>query len=563
MSGTAARQVAGSGGGSALAPLRHRIFAVLWTATVLGNIGTWMRDVGSGWLMTSLAPSPLMVALVQAAGTLPVFVFALPAGALADLLDRRWLLIAVQAFLCVVALSLAILTALGLMTPWLLLVLVLLGGVGAALAAPAWQSSVPEMVPRADLRAAVALNSMGVNVSRAIGPALGGLIIATLGVAATYFSDALSYLIVIAALLWWRRTAPTPEGPPETLPGAMQAGLRYALHAPPLRRVLLRSVIFFAFGAAHWALLPLLARQTLGGGPGLYGVMLAGIGAGAVGGALALPWLRQRLGGPEGLMLVGALGSALAQAGLALLASGTAAIVFCVLAGVAWIAVLTTLNATAQAVLPNWVRGRGLALYLTVFSGAMTLGSVLWGQAAGWLGIPGALLAAAVLGAAAALLARALPLPAGEEVLDPSRHWPDPQATVAVEPERGPVAVQIGYRVAPERQAEFRAAIAPLGKIRRRDGAIAWGVFADAEDPSRVVEWFVVASWAEHLRQHGRVTVADREVQERVNALQDAGAPAPSVTHLIGLETPRGSALQTPRQGRAQASDEPPAPASA
>lgn len=547
MSGAAAGSTATSraGGGGALAPLRHRVFAVLWVATVLGNIGTWMRDVGSGWLMTSLAPSPVMVALVQAAGTLPAFVLALPAGALADLLDRRWLLIGVQAFLGTVSFALVVLTAFGFMTPWLLLALVLAGGVGAALAAPAWQSSVPEMVPRSDLRAAVALNSMGVNVSRAIGPALGGLIVATLGVAATYLADALSYLLVIGALLWWRRTVPTPEGPRETLPGAMQAGLRYALHAPALGRVLLRAVVFFAFGAAHWALLPLLARQTLGGGPGLYGFMLGGIGVGAVGGALALPWLRKRLGGPEGLMLAGALGSAAAQAGLALVTSGVAAVALCLLAGVAWISVLTTLNATAQAVLPNWVRGRGLALYLTVFSGAMALGSMAWGQVATWLDIPGALLVAAVGGVAAALLGRALPLPSGEEVLDPSRHWPDPQATVPVEPERGPVAVQVEYRVSPERQKAFRAAIAPLGGIRRRDGATAWGVFTDAEDPTRVVEWFVLASWAEHLRQHGRITVADRAVQEAVNALHEGSAP-PRVTHLIGLRREEAGSSDAP-----------------
>jgi MFS family permease len=533
LSGPAAAKALGNGG-DALAPLRHRVFAVLWVATILGNIGTWISGVGSGWQMTALSPSPAMVALVQAATTLPGFVLALPAGALADLLDRRWLLIGMQALLGLAALIMAVLTALGLMTSWALLALVLVGGVGTALATPAWQSSVPEMVPRADLRAAVALNSLGVNISRAIGPALGGLMVATLGIAATYLTNALSYLVVIGALLWWRRTAPAPEGPRETLPGAMRAGLRYALHSPPLRRVLLRAALFFAFGAAHWALLPLLARDTLGGGPGLYGFMLAGIGAGAVGGALALPWLRAHLGGPEGLMLLGALGSAAAQAGLALVASEAAAVAFCVLAGVAWIAALTTLNATAQAVLPNWVRGRGLALYLTVFSGGMTFGSIGWGQVAEWHGIPGALLVAAAGGAAAALFGRRLALPSGEEVLDPSRHWPDPQATVPVEPEQGPVAVQVEYRVPPERQLVFRAAIAPLGEIRRRDGAIGWGVFADAEDPLRVVEWFVLASWAEHLRQHGRVTVADRAAQEAVNALHEGPEP-PRVTHLIGL----------------------------
>lgn len=519
---------------SAFAPLRHKVFAVLWTATVLGNIGTWMRDVGSGWLMTSLAPSPVMVALVQAASTLPVFILALPAGALADLMDRRRLLIGVQAFLGVVALTLAITTALGMMTPWLLLVLVLAGGAGAALGAPAWQSSVPEMVPRADLRPAIALNSLGVNVSRAIGPALGGVIVATLGVAATYLADAISYVIVIAALLWWRRSAPVVEGPRESLPGAMQAGLRYALHAPALRRVLLRAAVFFACGAAHWALLPLLARQTLAGGPGLYGFMLAAIGAGAVLGAVLMPWLRTRLGGAEGLMRFGALGSAVAQAGLALATTGILAVLLCLLAGIAWITVLTTLNATVQAVLPNWVRGRGLALYLTVFSGAMALGSLGWGQLASWLGIPGALLVAAAGGAAAVLLARILPLPSGEDELDPSHHWPDPHAVVAEPAERRPVAVQVAYRVAPERHAAFHAAIRPLGQIRRRDGALAWSVYVDAADPERIIEWFVLASWAEHLRQHGRVTVADRAVQQAVAALHEGDAP-PQVTHLLGL----------------------------
>jgi len=518
--------------GNALAPLRHRVFAVLWTATVLGNVGTWIRDVGSGWLMTSLAPSPLMVALVQAAGTLPVFVLALPAGALADLFDRRRLLLGAQAFLGVVALTLALVTSLGAMTPALLVLLVLAGGVGTALAAPAWQSSVPEMVPKADLRAAVALNSMGVNVSRAIGPAVGGLLVATLGVTATYLADAFSYVIVIGALLWWQRHVPEPEGPRESLPGAMRAGLRFALHAPGLQRVLVRAVMFFSLGAAHWALLPLLARQVFGGGPGLYGVMLAGIGAGAVGGALILPWLRRRFGGPEGLMLAGALANALAQAGLALAGSDLVAIALCVLAGVAWIAVLTTLNATAQAVLPNWVRGRGLAVYLTVFSGAMALGSLAWGQIAAWSGIPGALLIAAAGCAATALLSRALPLPLGEEVLDPSHHWPDPQGMAALDADDGQVMVQVEYRVSPDRHAAFLTAARVLGKIRKRDGATAWGIFVDTADPARVVEWFLVASWAEHLRQHGRVTMADRALQEAVNAHNEGGIP-PRVSHFL------------------------------
>lgn len=526
--------MSGETAGSALAPLRHRVFAVLWTATVIGNIGTWMRDVGSGWLMTSLSPSPVMVALVQAAGTLPVFMLALPAGALADLLDRRRVLIVAQIALGVVSLCLALFAGLGVMTPGLLLLLVLAGGVGAALAAPAWQSSVPEMVPRSDLRAAVALSALGVNISRAIGPALGGLIVAALGVTAVYLVDALSYVLVIGALLWWQRTAPEGEGPRETLPGAMRAGLRYALHADGLQRVLVRSAIFFAVGAAHWALLPLLARGVLGGGPGLYGVMLAGIGAGAVAGALILPRLRERLGGPEGLMLAGVLATSVAQGGLALSSSAPIAVGLCMLAGLAWIAVLTTLNATAQAVLPNWVRGRGLALYLTVFSGAMMVGSLAWGQVAAWVGIPAALALAAGGCAIAALAARLLPLPAGEALLDPSRHWPDPQVAMEVEPDRAAVMVQVEFTVAPDHHADFRKAIAPLGRIRRRDGAIAWGVAADVANPSRILEWFIVVSWAEHLRQHGRFTMADRAVEEAVRAWHE-GEGAPIVRHWVAL----------------------------
>lgn len=516
----------------AFAPLRHRVFTVIWIASLLGNIGTWMRDVASGWLMTSLSPSPLMVALVQAAGILPSMLLALPAGALADLVDRRRLLLGVQVALAAVSLSLAALSAAGMMTPSLLLALVLAGGAGAALGAPAWQTSVPELVPRDQLRAAVALNSMGFNVSRAIGPALGGLVLTLAGTAATYLADALSYLFVIAALLWWRPPARHRDAPPETLPGAMRAGLRYAWHAPALRRVLMRACVFFVFGAAHWALLPLLARQALGGGAELYGLMLAAIGAGAVAGAVALPWMRLRIGSAERLVMASTATLALSQAGLALAPAESVAILCCLLSGVAWIAVLSTLNATAQAVLPDWVRGRGLALYLTIVSGAMAAGSLGWGQTAAFFGVPSALLLAAAGGLLAALLARRAPLPAGDEVLDPSRHWAEPEPVLG--PAQGPVLVLVEYTVAPGRQDAFRAAITPLGRMRRRDGAIAWGVGLDPSAPARVVEWFVMTSWDDHLRQHAHVTQHDRTVQEGVNALHEAST-LPAVTHLVGI----------------------------
>ena len=306
-------------------PFRYSAFTVLWTATVVSNIGTWMHEVGAGWLMTSLAPSPFMVALVQGATTLPIFLLALPAGALADIVDRRKVLLAVTLFLTVVAAALGGLVWLGLVTPWVLLVFTFLMGAGAAFAAPAWQAIVPTLVPRADLQPAVALNSVGINISRAIGPALGGLIIATLGIAVPFLLNAVSSLGVIAALLWWKPpAAPARRLPAERFASAIRTGLRYARASGPLRATLGRAVAFFLFASAYWALLPLIARGLLGGGPELYGILLGCVGAGAVGGALFLPKLKALLG-PDRLVAAGTLGMALVLIVLATIANDYAA----------------------------------------------------------------------------------------------------------------------------------------------------------------------------------------------------------------------------------------------
>jgi MFS family permease len=515
---------------SAWAPLRSRVFAVLWGATLVGNIGVWMRDVGAGWLMTELAPSPLMVALVQASGTLPVFLFSLPAGALSDLLDRRKLLILTQSALLLLSLAMATLTALGVMTPALLLGSMLLAGTGAAISGPVWQSVVPELVVKAQLKDAVALNSLGVNIARAIGPALGGALIVGIGVAAAFAADALTYVAVLAALLWWRREPVRRTLPPEHLLPAILAAGRYARGSAPLRRTLLRAFLFFGFGSAPWALLPLLVREDLGGSAGFYGFMLAGIGAGAVAGALLLPKLRRRFGS-DGLVLAATLLLSAVSAGLAATHAKAMALALMPLLGLAWIAVLTTLNVTAQSILPNWVRGRGLALYLTVFFGSMTAGSIVWGQVAQLTSTQASLAIAAACGAGAALLARFLPLPKGDEDLTPSMHWPEPVAAPAAG-DAGPVMVMIEYRVPARNVDAFHAAVEALGVTRRRDGAFAWGVYRDTEAPSRFVEYFLVESWTEHMRQHERVSHADRALQEAVRALHDDPAP-PRVSHLL------------------------------
>lgn len=525
---------------SGFAPLRQKVFAVLWAATIIGNIGSFMRDVASAWLVTDLSGAPAAVALVQAAATLPVFLLAIPAGVLSDILDRRRFLIAIQILLGCVSLSLMALASLGQLSVPALVGLTFLGGVGAALMAPTWQAIVPELVEKAELKSAVALNSLGINISRAIGPALGGLILAAFGAGFTYGADVLSYVIVIGALVWWRRPQGADDAPSERFAGAFRAGLRYARASRELHVVLLRAVIFFACASAVWALLPLVARNLLGGGAGFYGVLLGAVGAGAIGGAVMLPRLRARLDA-DGLLLLSAVATAAVTATLTLAPPQWLAVLVLLLLGAAWIVALTTLNGVAQAILPNWVRGRALAVYLTVFNGAMTAGSLGWGAVAETAGIRGTLL----IGAAALLVAgfvmHRIKLPAGEADLAPSNHWPEPLTAGEIEHDRGPVLILIEYRVPEADREAFLRAIHALSVERRRDGAYGWGVTEDTADPGKLVEWFMVSSWAEHLRQHARVSKADADLQAEVRRFH-AGETGPVVRHFLHVEAPRAQA---------------------
>jgi MFS family permease len=503
---------------------------------VLSNIGTWMRDTASAWAMAEMAPSPLLVSLVQAATTLPVFLLALPAGALADILDKKRLMIAVQGLLAVVSITLAALVFFDALTPLRLLILTFLGGVGAAITGPVWQSVVPQLVDKPQLRAAVAMNSLGVNLSRAIGPAFGGFLIAAAGLEAAYALDVATYAVVLAALFWWRPREGAPAHA-ERLGQAMQAGLRYTMWSPPLRRVLIRAFLFFVPGSAFWALLPLVSREQLKGGPETYGLLLAAIGGGAVFGALLLPRARGLLGN-HGTVIAGSLLLAACTAVLALAPSFSAALGAMFATGIAWIAVLTSLNATTQAVLPNWVRGRGLAVYLTVFFGAMTAGSVLWGQIGALTDVPTALLLAAATGVVFTVIGMSAKLPEADVDLAPSMHWPAPIVADGMATDTGPIMVTIDYEVAPAKHATMKAALEALAPTRRRDGAIAWGIQVDLENPTRVREWFMVASWEEHLRQHERFPAADRPLQNTVNALHEGEAP-PIVRHWAELNAAR------------------------
>jgi MFS family permease len=520
--------------GSSLAPFRHATFTVLWVATVTSNIGTWMQNAAAGWLMTSLDPDPLIVSLVQVAGSLPMFLFALPAGALADTIDRRRLLIAIQVATTVLVGGFGILVWLGRVSPAGLLAFSLLAATGAALILPAWQAVVPQLVPREQLKPAVALNSVGLNVSRAVGPAVAGILIGAWGMASPFWVNALTTLAVIAALVWWRPRDQDPSRrhlPPERFGRAIGAGLRHARHNPHLRATLMRAAGFFVFASAYWALLPLVARNQVAGGPELYGLLLGAIGAGAVAGALLLPWLNRRLG-PDRLVAAATCGTASAMLLFAFARQPAMALAASLIAGVSWIAVLATINVSAQVALPGWVRGRGLSIFSTVMFGSLTLGSAIWGKLAALIDLPTAHIAAALGALAAIPLLWGCKLQTGADLdLTPSMHWPEPIVSHNIEGDRGPVLVIVEYVIAPADRSGFLKALGKLADERRRDGAFDWRVFEDLAGAGRIVETFMLDSWTEHLRQHLRVTHADRELQMLVNRFQITGAP--KVTHLV------------------------------
>lgn len=521
---------------SAFAPLRHRLFAVIWAATIIGSIGSFVRDVTSAWLVTDLSSSPAAVAMVQAAATLPVFLLAIPAGVLSDMLDRRKLLICVQLLLASVSVCLVILSLIDQHSVASLIMLTFIGGIGVALMGPTWQAIVPELVDKKDFKNAVGLNSLGINIARAVGPALGGLLLASMGAAFTYGVDVLSYAFVIAALLWWKRPATHRDALSERFPGAFRAGLRYARASRELHVVLLRAFLFFAMASSVWALLPLVARQLLNGGPGFYGVLLGAVGVGAIAGAVVMPRLRVYLSA-DGLLLTSALVTSAVMVLLSLAPPKWLAVSSLLILGAAWITALTTLNGVAQAILPNWVRGRSLAVYLTVFNGALAAGSLAWGVVAQGIGVPLALLSGAVGLAAIGCIAHRIKLPKGESDLMPSNHWPEPLTATPVEYDRGPVLIQIEYRVSLADRSVFLKIMARLSAERRRDGAYAWGITEDSADPTLMLEWFQVESWAEHLRQHKRVSKSAADIQEEVLRFHQ-GEEGPVVRHFLTFNHP-------------------------
>jgi MFS family permease len=527
--GTPPPEPAATADGGSWAPMRNRVFRALWFAQLGSSVGTWMQTVGAQWLLVDRAHAATLVALVQTASLLPVMLLSLPAGVLADVLDRRKLLLGSQAAMAASAGVLTALTAAGLTTPATLLVLTFVLGCGQAVTGPAWQAIQPELVERRQIPAAAALSSLTVNLARAVGPAAAGLIVATTGPTAVFTINAVSFVGVLAALAMWRRKPAEPSRQQaEAALAALEAGTRYVRNAPAVTRILLRAGLFVVPGSALWALLPVVSASRLHLGAGGYGALLGALGVGAVGGALTLSQLRARLSGSQ-ILAVSAIMFGLATLTLTLaLPLGTAATpviaVFMVIGGFAWIASLSTLNASLQLTLPAWVRARGLSVYLLVFMGGQAIGSLAWGLLAGAIGDAWTLAAAAaLLGLAAASVPR-WPLRPTTGRLDRtvSAHWPDPVLVFEPDPDDGPVLVVRHYRVAPENQAAFLDAMRFVGHSRRRTGATRWDVYRDGESSDAFTEVFSVRSWGEHLRQHAdRLTGADRWAEERAQALTE------------------------------------------
>ena len=523
---------------SPIAPLRQPVFRMLWITWLMANVCMWMSDVAAAWMMTSLTTTPLWVALVQTASTLPVFLLGLPSGALADSLDRKRFFLFTQLWVAVVASILSAFIFLDAITPALLLALTFVNGIGMAMRWPVFSAIVPTIVPRNQLPAALALNGVSMNASRIIGPLVAGALIASAGSAWVFLLNAV--LSVVAAVIisrWKHEHKPHPLGR-ERLGTAMRVGLQYVAQSYHLKGVLLRISIFFFHSTALLALLALLARGMQGGGAGTFTLLLAAMGAGAIASAAFLPALRRRYP-RDGLVLRGTALQAGAMATMALTDQVWVAVPAMFLGGAAWITSANTLSVSIQMGLPDWVRARGMSMYQMAIMGASALGAAIWGQVATWTSVPVSLGIASVTGLLSMFLANRLMPDSGlEDDLMPKRIFPAPQITAP--PPRGHVMVMVEYRIDPARAADFRDLMLGEGRRSRlRHGALSWELLHDIHDPSRFVEVIVDESWTDHLRRFDRVTAADVALRDRKLAFH-LGEEPPRVTRSL-METTTGS----------------------
>ncbi|MEX2122933.1 MAG: MFS transporter [Woeseia sp.] len=531
---------------SALSPFRHAIFRDVWFANLASQFGGLIQAVGAAWMMLSIAASAEMVTLVQASTTLPIVIFALVSGAFADSFDRRKIMIAAQVFMLVVSMVLAACAWYGLMTPWLLLLLTFLIGCGAAFNGPAWQASVAEMVPREDLPSAVALNSMGFNVARSVGPAIGGLIVAAAGAAAAFALNTVTYVGIIFVLGRWRRPVEQRMLPRERLGMAILAGIRYVAMSPNIKSTLLRGFVFGTGASALIALMPLIAKELIGGDSVTYGLLLGAFGAGAVGGALVAHRLRQSFSN-ETIVRFALLAFAAAAAATALSSRLSLTMAAQLLSGAGWVLVLATFNVTVQTSAPRWVVGRALSLYQMVIFAGMAGGSWISGIVTGEWGVPPTLLISVLVLLGCVALGWRFALPQTEELkLDLLKRWTEPEIALKIEQRSGPVVITIEYRIDEDDMLQFLAAMGDRKRIRRRDGARHWSLLRDLSEPDLWIERFQSPTWLDYVRQNQRTTLEDAVVWDRIRELH-RGPDKPRVRRMIERQTSSLPAGTAPR----------------
>jgi MFS family permease len=537
-------------------PLKLRVFRDLWIASTVSNLGSWMQDTAGTWLMAVLTPSPLLIALMQTAASMPVLILGLIAGATADIFDRRRLLLFWQAWMLGAVALLSVLTFFNIISPWVLLTLTFLLNIGAAMNSPAWQAIFPELVPRSQLPDAVSLNSAGFNLARAVGPALGGLAVAAFahadtGAASVFLLNSLSFVGVILVLYRWQRKPLFKSAlPTERIFGSMRSGIRYMRYAPALQAVLLRTLTFTFFVSSVWALLAVVARRDLHGAIGGalgYGILNGSMGLGAVIGATSLPRVR-RLLSADGIINVSTLVFIVTLAVLGLLRQPWIIIPVLVAGGFAWTSAMSTMNLAVQISVPAWVQARALGTYQTIFAGGMAIGSVIWGFIAEHVSTPKALVSAAIGLAVSLPFALRFHILRGEQPdLSPHQYAiPAPDFAVERDEDAGPIRVSVDYYIEPQDHDAFIHAIYQLRAVRLRDGAIRWGVYQDMADPHHVTETFITESWLEYLRQRERFTASDREIRDKVWSYHRADEPPRSSYMLYVKETTNGLAEQTP-----------------
>ncbi len=515
---------------SALAPLKHTAFRMLWGTWLVANTCMWMSDVAAAWMMTSMTTTPLWVALVQTSATLPVFLLGLPSGALADILDRRRYFIATQFWIAGVATLLCIAVISGIMTPPLLLALTFANGVGLAMRWPVFAAIVPELVPRAQLPSALALNGVAMNASRIVGPLVAGALIASAGMQYVFVLNAVLSVISGFVIMRWRRAhTPSPLGR-ERLVSAMRVGVQFVAQSSRLRAVLVQVALFFLHSTALLALLPLIAKGLHTGDAGTFTLLLASMGAGAIGAALCMPRLRQWLP-RDALVLRSTMLQSVATAVVAVAPNAWVAVPAMVLNGVAWITCANSLSVSAQLALPDWVRARGMSMYQMAIMGGSALGAALWGQIATVSTVPAALVVAAVSGVACMLLAQRWVLDTSlEEDLTPSREFKVPVADAP--PGDGHVVVTIAYVIDPQRANDFKALMQESRRSRLRQGALSWELLRDMGKPGHYIEQIIDDSWTEHLRRFDRVTASDVALRERKLAFHLPEEP-PVITRCV------------------------------